>query len=187
MSEGKYMGLKDEEIVSKILIENKPELFGVLYRRYHQKVVDKVFSFLKNRKAAQEFSNDILTRVYEKLPGFKGNSSFSSWIYAITYNYCIDFLRAQKKLHYPDWNKTNLIPEIPDESEEDLSGATFENVLTILDLVHPEEKALLLMKYQDELSLREIGATLRISEDAVKMRLKRARTRVFYLYKERYS
>ena len=187
MVEDSFTGLKDEEIVRKILDENKPELFEVLYRRYHQKVVDKVFSFLKNKKSAQEFSNDILTRVYEKLPGFRGNSSYSSWVYSITYNYCIDYLRVRKKLHYPDWNKTNAIPEIPDESEEDLSGATFENVLTILDLVHPEEKALLLMKYQDELSLREIGATLRISEDAVKMRLKRARTRVFYLYKERYS
>jgi len=183
----KYNGLKDEEIVSKILNEDKPELFGVLYRRYYHKVVDKVFSFLKNRKASHDFSNDILTRVYEKLPGFRGNSSFSSWVYAITYNYCIDYLRLQKKLHYPDWNKTNLIPEIPDESEEDLSGATFENVMAILELVHPEEKALLLMKYQDQLSLKEIAQTLRVSEDAVKMRLKRARTRVYYLYRERYS
>jgi RNA polymerase sigma-70 factor (ECF subfamily) len=93
----------------------------------------------------------------------------------------------QKRLHYPDWNKTNVIPEIPDESEEDLSGATFENVMAILELVHPEEKALLLMKYQDQLSLKEIAQTLRVSEDAVKMRLKRARTRVYYLYRERYS
>lgn len=180
-------GLKDEEIVHKILNENQPELFGILYRRYYQKVVDKVFSFLKNRKSAQEFSNDILTKVYEKLPGFKGNASFSSWVYSITYNYCIDYMRLQKKLHYPDWNRSNAIPEIPDESEEDLSGATFENVMTIMDMIHPEEKVLLLMKYQDELSLKEIGASLRISEDAVKMRLKRARTRVLYLYKERYS
>ncbi|OQB79450.1 MAG: RNA polymerase sigma factor YlaC [Bacteroidetes bacterium ADurb.Bin123] len=179
--------LKDEAVIEKILSENKPELFEILYRRYHQKVVDKVFSFLKNRKIAQEFSNDILTKVYEKLPGFRGTSSFSSWVYSITYNYCIDYLRLQKRLHYPDWNKTNVIPEIPDESEEDLSGATFENVMAILELVHPEEKALLLMKYQDQLSLKEIAQTLRVSEDAVKMRLKRARTRVYYLYRERYS
>jgi RNA polymerase sigma factor (sigma-70 family) len=180
-------GLKDEEIIERILNENKPELFEILYRRYYQKVVDKVFSFLKNRKSAQEFSNDILTRVYEKLPGYRGNASFSSWIYSITYNYCIDYMRLRKKLHYPDWNNSNAIPEIPDESGEDISGATFENVMTIMDMIHPEEKALLLMKYQDELSLKEIGSTLRISEDAVKMRLKRARTRVFYLYKEHYS
>jgi RNA polymerase sigma-70 factor (ECF subfamily) len=187
MQDGKLAGLTDEEIVHKILHEGKPELFEILYRRYYHKVVDKVFSFLKNRKSAGEFSNDILTRVYEKLPGFRGNSAFSSWVYSITYNYCIDYMRLQKKLHYPDWNRSNAIPEIPDEAEEDLSGASFENVMTILDLIHPEEKALLLMKYQDELSLKEIGATLRISEDAVKMRLKRARTRVFFLYKERYS
>jgi RNA polymerase sigma-70 factor (ECF subfamily) len=180
-------GLKDEEIVRRIVNENQPELFAVLYRRYYQKVVDKVFSFLKNRKSAQEFSNDIMARVYEKLAGFRGNSSFSSWVYSITYNYCIDYMRLQKKLHYPEWNRNNIIPEIPDESEEDISGATFENVMNIMDLIHPEEKALLLMKYQDNLSLKEIGASLRISEDAVKMRLKRARTRVFYLYKERYS
>lgn len=187
MQKRAFSDLKDEEIVQKILEENKPELFEILYRRYFHKVVDKVFSFLKNRKLSQEFSNDILTKVYVKLPGYKGNASFSSWVYSITYNHCIDYLRLQKKLHYPDWNKTNIIPEIPDESEEHFSGATIENVLTILDMVHPEEKVLLLMKYQDELSLKEIGATLRISEDAVKMRLKRARTRVFYLYKERYS
>ena len=116
-----------------------------------------------------------------------GNTLLDIVIYSITYNYCIDYLRLQKRLHYPDWNKTNVIPEIPDESEEDLSGATFENVMAILELVHPEEKALLLMKYQDQLSLKEIAQTLRVSEDAVKMRLKRARTRVYYLYRERYS
>jgi len=186
MQNEKYNGLKDEEIVHEILYGNKVHLFELLYRRYYHKVVDKVFSFIKNRKLAQEFSNDILAKVYEKLPGFKGNASFSSWVYAITYNHCIDYMRLQKKLHYPDWNKQNIIPEIPDESEEDITGATFENVLTILEMVHPEEKALLLMKYQDNLSLKEIATTLRISEDAVKMRLKRARTRVFYLYRKRY-
>ncbi len=187
MQNEKYSGLKDEEIVQEILRGNKAHLFELLYQRYFHKVVDKVFSFIKNRKLAQEFATDILAKVYEKLPGFKGNASFSSWVYAITYNHCIDYLRLQKKLHYPDWNKQNIIPEIPDESEEDITGATFENVLTILEMVHPEEKALLLMKYQDDLSLKEIASTLRISEDAVKMRLKRARTRVFYLYRKRYS
>jgi len=187
MQNGHYTDLADEEIVERIVRTDNPELYEVLYRRYYHKVIDKVFSFLKNRKLSEEFSNDILSKVYEKLPGYKGNASFSSWVYSITYNHCIDYLRLRKKLHYPEWNKTNVMPEIPDESEEDFSGATFENILTILELIHPEEKALLLMKYQDGLSLKEIGATLRISEDAVKMRLKRARTRVFYLYRERYS
>jgi len=187
MQKNNYAHLKDEEILQKIVAEDNPVLFEILYHRYYHKVVDKVFSFIKDRKKSEEFANDILSKVYEKLPSFKGNATFSSWLYSITYNYCIDYLRFQKKLHYPDWNRQNVIPEIIDESEENLAGASYDNLLKILEIVHPEEKALLLMKYQDELSLRQIATTLKISEDAVKMRLKRARSRVIYYYKQRFA
>jgi RNA polymerase sigma factor (sigma-70 family) len=179
--------LKDEEIASRIIHDRQAELFEVLYERYKVKVYDKVYSFIKDRQKSEEFTNDILSKVYEKLPGYKGNSAFSSWVYSITYNYCIDFLRFQKKLHYPEWNSNNEIPEIPDESEEDLSSVTYENLMKIMEMIHPEEKALILMKYQDDLSLKQIATTLRISEDAVKMRLKRARTRIVFFYKEHFQ
>ncbi len=175
--------LKDDEIVHLIIDGPKPDLFVILYQRYYPKVLDKVYSFIKDKPKSMEFANDILSRVYEKLPGYKGTASVSTWIYSITYNYCIDYLRLQKKLHYPEWDRTNSIPEIPDEEEEDLSVVTYENLLRIMEMIHPEEKALILMKYQDDLSLKQIAATLRISEDAVKMRLKRARTRVILQYK----
>lgn len=183
----KYKENTDEEIVQMIFITGNHELFEVLYSRYFKKVRDKCFSFLKDGKMAEEFANDILTKAYEKISGFKGNSSFSSWLYSITYNYCIDYLRVKKKLHYPDWNSNNDIPEIIDESEADMEGVNYENLLTILELIHPEEKVLLLMKYQDNVPIKQIAKTLRISEDAVKMRLKRARTRVIYMYKQKFD
>jgi len=170
----KYQQKSDEEIVHLIMNSGNKELFEILYTRYNKKVKDKCFSFLKDTKQSEEFANDILTKAYEKIPGFKGNSSFSSWLYSITYNYCIDYLRVKKKLHYPDWNSNNEIPEIIDESEADFEEASYENLLMILELIHPEEKVLLLMKYQDNLPIKHIAKTLRISEDAVKMRLKRA-------------
>lgn len=183
----KYQHKSDEEIVHLLMDTGNQELFEVLYNRYFKKVKDKCFSFLKDNKQSEEFANDILTKAYEKIPGFKGNSSFSSWLYSITYNYCIDYLRMKKKLHYPNWNDSHEIPEIIDESEADFEVASYENLLTIFELIHPEEKVLLLMKYQDNLSIKHIAKTLRISEDAVKMRLKRARTRVIYLYKQKYN
>jgi RNA polymerase sigma-70 factor (ECF subfamily) len=148
--------------------------------------VDKCHSFIKNRGQAEDFAADILSRAYEKLPGFRENASFSSWLYAITYNYSIDYLRLQKKLHYPNWNREHEIPDIVDESEPDLQNASYEKLMKIMEMIHPEEKVLLLMKYQDNLSGKQIAATLRISEDAVKMRLKRARTRVIHLYRKLY-
>ncbi|NJM15146.1 MAG: sigma-70 family RNA polymerase sigma factor [Bacteroidales bacterium] len=56
-----------------------------------------------------------------------------------------------------------------------------------METMHPEEKALLLMKYIDNLSMKQVSAALRISEDAAKMRLKRARTRAIYLYNEKFG
>ena len=183
----KYQHKSDEEVVHLLMDSGNKELFEVLYSRYFKKVKDKCFSFLKDSKLSEEFANDILTKAYEKIPGFKGNSSFSSWLYSITYNYCIDYLRVKKKLHYPNWNSSNEIPEIIDESETDLEEVSYENLLTILGLIHPEEKVLLLMKYQDNLPIKQIAKTLRISEDAVKMRLKRARTRVIYMYSQKFD
>lgn len=183
----KFQHKTDEEIVNSIMNSGNHELFELLYSRYFKKVKDKCYSFLKDSKQAEEFANDILTKAYEKIPGFKGTSSFSSWLYSITYNYCIDYLRFKKKLHYPNWNSSNEIPEIIDETEADFEEANYENLLTILEIIHPEEKVLLLMKYQDNLPIKQIAQTLRISEDAVKMRLKRARTRVIYLYRQKFN
>ncbi|MDX9882565.1 MAG: RNA polymerase sigma factor [Prolixibacteraceae bacterium] len=177
---------KDEELVSLVL-QGQSKYFDVLYKRYYNKVFDKCTNLLKNRELAEEFTKDVFSKVFEKLTSFKNKSSFSTWLYSITYNYCIDYLRNKKKLHYPDWNRNNEMPEIIDESDEDTASIEYDNFLKVLEMVHPEEKALLIMKYQDNISLREISCSLRISEDAAKMRLKRARTRVFYLYKKEFG
>ncbi len=185
----KYDTLKssrDEEIISKIIIENQVNYFEILYSRYYRKVLDKCYSLLKNHQLAKEFTEDIFSKTYEKLKTFRNISSFSSWLYSITYNHCIDYLRHKKKLHYPEWNRENEIPEIIDESGDNLNTINYDDLLVILDMIHPEEKALLAMKYQDNISLKQISESLRISEDAAKMRLKRARTRVLYLYKEKF-
>ena len=123
-----------------------------------------------------------MSKTFEKLESFQGKSTFSSWLYVITYNTVIDYLRKKKQLHYPNWNQNNEIPEIIDESDTEMSELSYEKLMEVFEKIHPEEKALLLMKYQDALSLKEIATSLAISEDAVKMRLKRARTRVVYLY-----
>jgi len=183
----KYKQKSDEEIVLLIINFGNKELFELLYHRYFKKVRDKCFSFLKDSNLSEEFANDILTKAYEKINGFKGNSLFSSWLYSITYNHCIDYLRVKKKLHYPEWNSNNEIPEIIDESETDFEEVNYENLLAIFELIHPEEKVLLLMKYQDNLPIKSIAKALRISDDAVKMRLKRAKSRVIYMYNQKFN
>lgn len=179
--------LKDEEVIKMISTSGDPDLFSVLHKRYQKKVFDKCNGLLKDRILASELTQEIFTKTFEKLSEFRGESAFSSWLYSITYNHSIDFLRHKKKLHYPDWNNKNEIPEIIDENEEDLNAIRYERVLHILDQIHPEEKTLLLMKYKDNIPIKLIEQTLQISESAAKMRIKRARARVLYLYKINYE
>lgn len=177
-----FSQLSDEEILEKIIVDGNDQLYEIIYQRYFHKVQSRCYTFLKNKELATEFANDILSKVYEKIPGFKKNAAFSSWLYSVTYHYVIDYLRKKKKLHYPSWNEKNEIPEIIDESDSEVEDLSYDKLLTIFEKIHPEEKALLLMKYQDGISIKEIARSLAISEDAVKMRLKRARSRVIYLY-----
>jgi len=187
MKNQSFNHLTDEQIIHEIIHGHKTELFEIIYNRYFNRVKDKCYSFLKNRSLAKEFANDIFSKVFEKLDGFQGKSSFSSWLYSISYNAIIDFLRKKQQLHYPSWNQENEIPEIIDETDATISENNYENLMQIFEIIHPEEKALLLMKYQDALSLKDIASSLSISEDAVKMRLKRARSRVIYFYFKKFG
>ena len=178
--------LSDEEIILKINQGNSSKYFEILYNRYYSKVLDKCYGLVKNRPLSEELAEDIFSKTFEKLSSFKNLSSFSSWLYSLSYNHCIDYLRLKKKLHYPEWNREHELPEIIDESEENMNNIDYDNMMIVFEMIHPEEKALLLMKYQDNLSMKEISQSLRISEDATKMRLKRARSRVVYFYKEKF-
>lgn len=187
MSTAQWEKLTDDQLVEHINKGGNTRAFDVLYKRYKSKVLDKCFSFVKNRDRALELTEDIFSKTFEKMPGFKFKSSFSSWLYSITYNHCIDYLREKKKIHYPQWDSENEIPEIIDETDESLVNISYENLMSVMELIHPEEKALLLMKYQDDLSIKDISTALRITENATKMRLKRARTRVLYVYMQKFS
>jgi RNA polymerase sigma factor (sigma-70 family) len=182
-----YNSLSDEELIAIIKEENRTNLFVLLYNRYFPKVFDKAYSLLKSKSLAKESAQEIMTKVFEKLDSFKGLSSFSSWIYSITYNYCIDYLRSNKKLHYPEWNTKNELTEIIDETEEDFLIIKYDRLIHVMELIHPEEKAMLLMKYNDNLSIKQIASAMRITESAAKMRIKRAKARLVFQYKKLYS
>lgn len=174
--------LSDEELINRIVGGGSPELFDIVYERYREKVFGKCRYMLKDDTLASDFTQDIFSKILVKLPSFRRESSFSTWLYAITYHYCIEYLRRMKSVHYPSWNSRHELPDVVDESEEDLSAIKYEHLLKVLEMIHPEEKALLFMKYQDDLPMKMISQVLRISESAVKMRIKRAKARVVYLY-----
>jgi len=90
--------LSDEDLIREILRSKKGEDFGVIYDRYAQKVFQKSISFVKDSDIAKDLVHDILLKCYVNLSKFNFESKFSTWLYRLTYNFCIDYLRKHNRI-----------------------------------------------------------------------------------------
>lgn len=178
----------DEEIVKLIVEKRQHDHFGLIYDRYVEKVYNKCLSFVKDEALAQDLTHDVFLKTFVNLVKFNHKSKFSTWLYSLTYNFCIDYLRRNSKVHYKSEEALLNIPDDEDsKNERELLKMEAQRLSKVLDMIKPDEKAILLMKYQDEHSIAEIAQALEISQSATKMRIKRTRARVVDLYHQMFS
>lgn len=179
--------LDDQEIVRKIVYEGDKELMEKLYNRYATKIYHKCISLTKDTNISKDLTHDILVKVFLNLSKYKGTASFSLWVHSITYNYCMDYFRKKKKLPITNVEE-EAFNNISDDTEElelkKLKEFKLEQLEQLFEHLRPEEKVILLMRYQDGLSIKNISTTLNLKEGAVKMRLKRSRERLAKLVKQ---
>lgn len=177
------LSLSDEELIEKIVKANDTHLFSQLYDRYAKLVYNKCLSFSKNVEEAQDLTHDIFLKLFIKLRSFKGNSKFSTWLYAFTYNHCINYVQRDSEKRKPKVDiedyEERFSDEIPDDSIYSLKSEKLAKALNMIDV---NDKAILLLKYQDEMPISEIKVILGIGESAVKMRIKRAKEKVLLTY-----
>ena len=180
--------LTDEELVFNIIETNNDDLFAELYDRFSRVVYNKCYGFSKNKEEAEDLTHDVFIRLFVKLRTFKGNSKFSTWLYSFTYNFCVNYV--QRNAYKKKERITVVTDQIKDEDvfdeidDANLFELKSEKLVKVLNLIEPAEKMILLMKYQDDMSIKEIMEALKIGESAVKMRVKRAKTKVLNLYDE---
>jgi RNA polymerase sigma-70 factor (ECF subfamily) len=86
------MTINDKVYINKILNGNT-NAFTVLVYRYKDLVFTLALRMVKNREEAEEVSQDTFIKVYNSLNRFKGDSKFSTWIYRVAYNTCLDRLK----------------------------------------------------------------------------------------------
>jgi RNA polymerase sigma-70 factor (ECF subfamily) len=180
--------LTDEELVFKIVETNNSQLFAILYDRFSKVVYNKCYGFSKSKEEAEDLTHDVFIRLFVKLRTFKGNSKFSTWLYSFTYNFCVNYVQRN---HY---KKKERVTIVTDEIKEDDDSIEIEDtqlfelkskkLAKALSLIEVKDKMILLMKYQDDMSIKEIKEALQIGESAVKMRLKRAKLKVIKVYGE---
>lgn len=146
-------------------------------------------SMLKDDARAQDVTQEIFLKVYLNLPKFVAKSSFSTWLYSITYNQCIDAIRKTKKEQSVFVFSAEFTKEIfSTETDEDIfKELKLEQLDDIINLLPINDKAIILMKYKQEMSVRDIAEALSKTESAVKMSLKRAKDKARANYILKYS
>lgn len=180
-----YVHLSDEELVKQIVADNDPMLFGKLYDRYVKMVYNKCYGFAKSADEAEDLTQDVFLQLFIKLRTFKGKSKFSTWLYSFTYNFCVNYVNRNKQLKIRDKSvqvessEYKLTEEVPDERLFEMKA---DKLKKCLEIISAEERSILLLKYQDGASIKELVNLLDIGESAVKMRLKRAKERLLEIY-----
>ena len=180
-----YKEVPDEDLVKEIVAKKDSMLFGVLYDRYAKMVYNKCYGFAKSQKEAEDLTQDVFLMVFVKLASFQGKSKFSTWLYSFTYNFCVNYVNRDKGRRISDRSNDlgdeeyRLSQEVTDEHLLELQ---VEKLKQALDMIPGEDKTILMLKYQDGVSIKELETTLELGSSAIKMRLKRAKAKVIEAY-----
>lgn len=138
-------------------------------------------SMLQNHRDAEEAAQDVFVKTYHSLPKFKGDSSFSTWLYRITTNHCLDVLRKKNRrktvsldaMVEQDGDMVRSLFSTPETSSTRLENRQL--IDKILSTLPDDYRTILTLREADGLEYLEIAQILNCSLDAVKGRLSRAR------------
>jgi len=180
----------DNNLVSVIVNTSDPiekrRLQGMLYDRIIEQVYRKCLYMVKNKEIAKDLSHDIIVKVLLKLNTFRGDSPFYQWVSAIIFNHCVSYLEKEKKIKLVEIDLVhhNLTDDQFELELRYLKEKEINCLQRVMEKITPHEKALMIMRYYDEMPVKNIAATLNISESATKMRLMRIRDSLSKLIEE---
>jgi RNA polymerase sigma-70 factor (ECF subfamily) len=176
-----HTGLSDTEIIGLVL-KGQQQAYASLVDRYRNYVFTLALRFTRSREDAEEVAQDIFVKAYRSLADFRGTSKFSTWLYTITYNTSITFLRKKKQVTSSIDDERTFVQLESHESGfkaniiEQKSKMAMVN--KAIELLSPDDAQIITLFYKGEQSLEEIGQILLLDPNTVKVRLHRARQRL---------
>lgn len=170
--------LSDEALVQQHKTTQNPAPMAELLQRHQPAVVRACYRYVKDHDTAQDLSQEVFMRVLTRIGEFNGQSTFTTWLHSIVRNRCVDHLRRDKRKMHREISaqiRETLAEEITPDEEEPL---TVEMLATWLEQLSGEDKWLLIMKYQQGWTVKQIQQVLGVSEGVIKTRLHRAKAKL---------
>jgi RNA polymerase sigma-70 factor, ECF subfamily len=184
---GRAVATPDERALLRRAQKGSQEAYEELVRRHQRRVFAVAYGILRHREDVEDVAQQVFFKAYMSLRRFDMRSAFSTWLYKITVNECLDFLR--KRRVRPLVYEADLTEEQAGLLESTLAsegaganpaqrvllGDAVENLLSRLS---DEDRAILLLKEVEGYSVEEIAHMLSLNTNTVKVRLFRSRGRL---------
>lgn len=172
----------DDAAVVERVRAGDTEAYAFLVRRYHGKVFQLCYGMLGTAERAEDAAQEAFLKAFKRLSQFRGEAAFSTWLYRLTSNHCLDLLRSKTRQRTDSWDemvetqgeRAEALLQAP-SGPEGPSAELRETVHLLLNELKPEYRVVLTLREMQGLTYEEIAETLDTSLDSVKARLRRAR------------
>ena len=158
--------------------ERRDEAIALLLPAFRRKVFGLAFSFLRDREAAEDVTQEVFIKVWRALPGFDGRASMSTWMYTIARNASLSALRARR----PQSSLSD--PEVM-EAAEAINPVPPADIIAdraairrLVDQLPTKQRQVVMLFYMEGQSHEEVAAMLAMPVGTVKTLLHRARARL---------
>tara|TARA_R110000868_G_scaffold1389_21_gene10824 strand:- start:8541 stop:9122 length:582 start_codon:yes stop_codon:yes gene_type:complete len=182
------MTINNDIYYINLIIEGNTKAFSVLVDRYKDLVFSLALKMVKNREEAEEVSQDTFIKAYRSLHQFKGDSKFSTWIYKVTYNTCLDRLKKNKREQFVesiDEFNLNQIRCLDNALNAMENKEREQAIQDCIQLLPADDAFLLTLFYFEEQSLEEISKVLGLTPNNVKVKLFRCRRKLTSILREK--
>lgn len=174
----------EEELIARAKTGDQ-EAFGELVRLHERTVYNVAVRMLGSVQDGEDAAQEAFLAAWRGLAMFKGDSAFSTWLYRLTTNVCIDRLRKEKRRvaiapsvsldDDGEGNPRDLPDRRHDPAETVERKERLEAVRRCMDALSPEHRQVLALREFSGLSYEEIGSMLNLESGTVKSRICRAR------------
>jgi len=186
----------DDKVCIQQISQGSESALEVLYQHYADRVFNTLISYTKNEEDAEELLQDVFVTIYNTASGFQFNSSVSTWIYRITVNKALDFLRKQNSKKRSGIFTSLYVKDSPEVKYETADfvhpGVKLENkedaklLFKAIDSLADNQKTAFILTQIEGLPQKEVADIMKQSRKSVESLVKRAKNKLQETLKKYY-